>query len=367
MAPEYTYDAWMESQGLPIHRGYYIEDLRTVDLEWWEERQVKAAFMQLHGMQGVVEARIEEIPPGASLPPLKMAVDELVYVLNGRGVASVWADGSTPKRTFEWATRSLFLVPRNCYYQLSNMDGSHAVRLLHYNYLPLAMSAVPEPDFFFDNPYTSTGVLADGGDDFYSDARAEVVPGTGRFAKSGRQVWKGNFFPDMQAWDKLVPFWGRGAGGHVVFIRTPGSEMTAHMSVFPARSYKKAHRHGPGRVIVIPGGEGYSIMWQEGDEKVVIPWHEASCFVPPDRWFHQHFNLGAAPARYLALHPPQQFAGHSEKVEDRARDQIEYPNEEPWIREKFATELGQRGLTSAIPAEAYQDPEYEWDYASSPD
>ena len=31
------------------------------------------------------------------------------------------------------------------------------------------------------------------------------------------------------------------------------------MSVFDARLYKKAHRHGPGRVIVIPVGEGYSI------------------------------------------------------------------------------------------------------------
>ena len=62
----YTYDQWMDSQGLPVHRGYYVEDLRTAELEWWEERKVKAAFMQLHGMEGVVEARIQEIPPGAS-------------------------------------------------------------------------------------------------------------------------------------------------------------------------------------------------------------------------------------------------------------------------------------------------------------
>jgi hypothetical protein len=25
----YTYDEWMEAQGIPIYRGYYIEDLRT--------------------------------------------------------------------------------------------------------------------------------------------------------------------------------------------------------------------------------------------------------------------------------------------------------------------------------------------------
>ncbi len=28
----YTYDRWMESVGIPIHRGYFIEDLRTVEL-----------------------------------------------------------------------------------------------------------------------------------------------------------------------------------------------------------------------------------------------------------------------------------------------------------------------------------------------
>ena len=107
----FTYDEWMAAQELPVHRGYYIEDLRTVDLEWWEERKVKAAFIQLHGMQGVVEGRVEEIPPGETLPPLRMAVDEMVYVLNGRGVASVWGNEAQPKKSFEWSTRSLFLVP----------------------------------------------------------------------------------------------------------------------------------------------------------------------------------------------------------------------------------------------------------------
>ena len=359
----FTYDDWMESQGLPIHRGFYIEDLRTVELEWWEERGVKAAFMQLRGMEGVVEARIQEVAPGATPPPLKMAVDELVYVLSGRGVASVWSGDDRPKKTFEWSTRSLFLVPRNSHCQLSNMEGGHAARLLHYNYLPIAMSAIPEPAFFFDNPYTSD--VLDSHGDFYSEAKGELTPGQGRFAATGRQVWRGNFFPDMAAWDKLVPFWGRGAGGHVVFIQTPGSEMTAHMSVFDAGTYKKGHRHGPGRVIVIPGGEGYSVMWPEGEEKMVVPWHEASCFTPPNRWFHQHFNLGATPARYLALHPPAQFAGHAEQVEDRARDQIEYPDEDPFIRDTFESELAVRGLRSEMVEEAYRDRDFEWDYGSA--
>jgi hypothetical protein len=169
----------------------------------------------------------------------------------------------------------------------------------------------------------------------------------------------------MQAWDRLEPFWGRGAGGSVVGIQFPNSEASCHMSVFPAQTYKKGHRHGPGRAIVIPGGEGYSILWpHENAEKVVVPWHEASIFVPPDRWFHQHFNVGVKPARYLAFHPPGRGR---EVVADPARDQIEYVQEDPFVRETFAKELSKVGHSTLMPAECYSDPSYKWEYGDQED
>jgi hypothetical protein len=72
--------------------------------------------------------------------------------------------------------------------------------------------------------------------------------------------------------------------------------------------------------------------------------------------------LGGAPARYLAFHTPRGIGRYSERVEDLARDQIEYPAEEPFIREKFEAELAKRGLKSIMPEQAYRDPTYEWDY-----
>ncbi|HTE85638.1 MAG TPA: cupin domain-containing protein [Dehalococcoidia bacterium] len=361
VAPRFPYDDWMESRGLPVYRGYFVDDLRTVQLALWPERECSAAFMQLSGQEGIIEARVTEIPPGKTLPPLKFSLDEVVYVVEGRGLTTVWAGDDKPKKTFEWQKHSLFMLPHNHVHQLSNMQGDRPARLLHYNYLPLAMSAVQDPAFFFNNPYLAPESTESQAGEFYSEAK--VVRDEQGFANGReRSVWSGNFFPDMRAWDKIIPFWGRGAGGRVVFVRFPGAQIKAHMSVFDARTYKKAHRHGPGRVIVIPAGEGYSIMWPEGEQKVVIPWHEASVFVPPDRWFHQHFNVGSAPARYLALHPPAQFSGISEKVEDRARDQIEYPDEDPFIRQKFEEELGKRGMTNALPDAAYTDHNFEWDY-----
>lgn len=355
----YAYDRWMESLGLPIHRGYFVDDLRTVEVAPWEDRESNACFIQLMGQEGVSEARLTEIPAGATLPPLKMAVDEVVYVVDGQGLTTVWAEGGGPKTTFEWQKRSLFMVPRHLTHQFSNARGDRPARLLHYNYLPLAMTIVQEPEFFINNPQGQPQRLEG---QMYSEARSVEMPGGAFGTGSGSSgiFWYGNFFPDLQAWDNLGALRSRGAGGQSVVMAFPNSEVSSHMSVFPAGTYKKAHRHGPGRVIVIPAGEGFSVMWEEGQEQVLIPWHEASMLVPPEKWFHQHFNLGGAPARYLALHPSRQFAGYGETVEDRARDQIEYTAEAPWIRQHFEAALATRGLTTLMADEAYRDPNYKW-------
>ena len=352
----YTYDRWMESVGIPIHRGFFIEDLRTVELGWWDERQCNAAFIQLMGQEGITSAVVMEIAPGKTLPPVKFALDELIYVLQGRGVSTVWTADGAPKKTFEWQDRSLFQIGSNSYLQLGNMRGDRPVRLLRYSYLPLATSLVTEPSFYFNNPFQKADSSKQEMDP-YSEAKL-IENGDPSLGWGGNRVyWFGNFFPDMAAWDKLTT---NRRGGMSVTIMFPNSEMSCHMSVFPTRTYKKAHRHGPGRVIVIPAGEGYSVLWEEGKEKIVAPWHEGSMFVPPNKWFHQHFNVGATPARYLALHPPRQFRGHAEKIEDRAKDMIEYVDEDPWIREKFEDELAKGGLTTLMPKDAYTVKSYNW-------
>ena len=230
---EFTYDRWMKSKGIPIHRGYFIEDLRTIELEWWEERGCKSAFIQLLGQEGVSASRVSEIPPGKSLPPVKFALDEIVYVLSGRGLTTVWADEGKPKKNFEWQEHSMYLVPRNHWHVFSNMQGDKPVRLFHYSYMPMAMSALPEPDMYFNNPYEPKNTVTDG--DFYSEAKMvqakDADEGLGM-----RAFWYGNFFPDMRAWNKLDANERRGAGGKSVFMQFPNSELTAHMSVFAPKT-----------------------------------------------------------------------------------------------------------------------------------
>ena len=348
------YDQWVESLGLPVHRGYFVEDVRNLEVAPWADMGCNAAFIQLAGMEGVADARIVEIDPGGETKPVRFGLDEVFYVADGQGLATVWAE-SGPKKTFEFGPRSLFVVPRGAIRQFANARGDRPTRLIANTFLPVGMSLVPDPTYFFNNTYEDASLLETSEDELYSVAKR--APG-GRGAS-----WFGNFFTDLAAWNGLVPHRQRGGGGHVVDIGFPNSEMGGHMSVFPPGTYKKAHRHGPGVVIIIPAGEGFSIMWPEGEEKVVVPWHESSMFVPPNRWFHQHFNVSVEPARYLALSPLKQVRGLADSGRSRGLlDQVEYPDEEPWIREMFKEELGKRGLESLMPEEVYVNRDFRWEY-----
>jgi oxalate decarboxylase/phosphoglucose isomerase-like protein (cupin superfamily) len=358
---KYTHDHWMNSLGLPIYTGFYIEDMRELQLGRWEDRGCDAAFIQLEGSQGITETRISEVPARGVLPPVRLAFDEVVYVVQGRGATTIWRSGGE-RKSFEWSENSMFLLPRHHFHQFSNTSGSRPARLLHYNYFPLLLSASPDPEAFLttDRGEAAEPVQTVDLEKLYAEPALKVIDAEDVSWKRRGSVWVGSFFPDMSAWDKLAVNSRRGAGGRSVAMEFPGSEIACHMSMFPARTYKKAHRHGPGRAIVIPAGQGYSVMWEEGKDKVIAPWKPGSLITPPNRWFHQHFNIGESPARYLAFHPPMQFDGHAEKVEDRARDQIEYIDEDPAVRERFESELARRGLTSVIPPEAYSQREYEF-------
>ena len=355
-----TYEKWIQSQGIPIHRAFFIDDLRTLEVGWWESRQCHAAFIVLAGQEDIQESRVTAIPAGESIPASRISLEEMVYCVQGHGLCTVWA-GDREKKQFEFQKNSLFMIPPNYTYQLSNARGDQEVRLLQCNYLPLAMLVMPTPEFFFNTEVVDYSILySEDAQSTFSQAvkieRDEQDAGE----RGVRAMWIGNFFPDMKAWGELEAHRQRGAGGSVVDFRSRTGR-GGHMSVFPVGTYKIAHRHGPGTVIVIPDGEGFSVLWPPGkeDQKVFVPWGEASVFVPPNQWYHQHFNTGSVPARYLAIARPGSVFDTEEGLHER---EIRYVNEDPEIRRRFEAELAKKGLTSRMPPEVYTDPTFKFKY-----
>jgi len=157
----------------------------------------------------------------------------------------------------------------------------------------------------------------------------------------------------------------RGAGGgHIRFNLAKGS-MNCHISQFPTETYKKGHAHGPGAHVIIMKGEGYSLMWPEGEEPKRYDWKEGSMVVPPNLWFHQHFNTGTTPGRYLAFKHEVVSIRNAQGVpkawisKRMGGDQIDYADENPVVRTMFADELAKKGLSPKMD-QAYADEQVEF-------
>jgi quercetin dioxygenase-like cupin family protein len=337
------YQKWIESQGVPIIREFYLADLRTVELAPWAWKGGRGAILNLIGTANVNDAYLAEIPPGKSLNPQRLLFEEMIYVVDGHGATTIWNDEKR-KISFEWREGSLFSPPLNTWRQHFNGSGTRPARFLAVTSAPPLINLFRNMDFILNNPFSF--------DDRF-DADPEGFSGKGiSYLQRDRTVWDTNFIPDVRGlalyrWEK------RGAGGSNVMIELSQNSMGAHISQFPVGTYKKAHRHGPGAHVIIIGGQGYSLMWPEGTAPKRFDWRDGSVVVPPEMWFHQHFNTGANPARYLALRAggrkfARPWGSKAFAVDESVKaggDQIEYEDEDPQIRRMFEQELAKQGVS----------------------
>ena len=92
-------------------------------------------------------------------------------------------------------------------------------------------------------------------------------------------------------------------------------------------------------------------MWPEGEEPQRYDWEVGTLIVPPNMWFHQHFNTGTTPARYLAFKHEVVSIRNAQGVPKAwisrrvGGDQIDYADETPLVRKMFSDELAKHGLT----------------------
>jgi mannose-6-phosphate isomerase-like protein (cupin superfamily) len=338
-----TYLDWARNEGVPIYEDFGI-DLLKVQTEPWRRFGVDGAIIHVTGRGDFMTVFLLEIPPGAKTIPRKHIFEAAFYVLAGQGAAVVEGYAGDSHQ-FEWGAHSVFAPPLNTRYQLFNLSGQKSARVAISCNLPCVLNLFHNEEFVFNN----TGVFTDrqGAQNHYS-GEGDFIP-----IRPGKNMWETNFVPDVSRF-KLHAWTDRGKGAAHIQLILANGVMHSHISEMPVGTYKKAHRHGPDAHIYIISGEGYSLLFNEGDTDFLrVDWEPGWVFAPPDMMFHQHFNVGSVPVRYIAFiqgnvrYPltdsrRKVYAGIDVDV-TKGGSQIEYADQDPGIHKMYADELARRG------------------------
>lgn len=343
---ETPYTRWVAKEGLDIISAHYIQNLRTVDLKPWASRGGRGVFINHDASRTSNDCYVCEIPKGKSLEPRRQLCEEMIMILDGQGSTVVWNDAGQ-KVSFEWGRGALFAIPLNAWHQHFNGSGAEPARFVSVTNLPPVMNLYEEEQFIFNTEH-----------DFKNRFSGEPD----YFADQGEQkglLMETNFVSDAINLP-LIEAKERGAGGgHIRFSMAKGS-MNSHISQFPIGTYKKAHAHGPGAHVIILSGEGYSLMWQEGEEPQRYEWEVGTMIVPPNMWFHQHFNTAKTPSRYLAFKHETVSLRNTQGVPKAwisqrvGGDQIDYADETKEVRSTFADALAKNGIEPQM-EQSYKD------------
>ncbi len=347
------YKDWAEGEGIPIHLDFG-HDLLALETAPWARYDARGCFAHTKGMGDFMSNYVLEVEPRKNTAVVRHLYEAFFFVLAGHGSTVVWLpDGS--QRTFEFGPKALFAIPLNCRYQIFNGSGSEPVRLSVTNDAPLTINLYHNLDFVFENDFAFTDRVADpkyfegeGQHNVYNKSSVKV-----------QNVWETNFVHDLTSF-KLYEFEGRGKGSmNVNFVLAEGT-MHSHVSQMPVGRYKKGHRHAAGTHVHAVDGSGYSLLWYEGDEEFVeLPWRHGIMYTPPFWMYHQHFNTGDSPARYVACslgsrrYPfialrRRSAEGAGAVSVSKGGRQIEYEEQDPRVPRTFLEELAKTGVPSEM-------------------
>lgn len=337
--PQY-YNVWQQAEDIPVHKTFHVESLKDVEVGPWKRFGGQGCFINLTD-SFLVGSFVLEIPPGKALNPMHHLFEGTTYVICGQGETAIEQQGA-PARKVAWAERSLFAPPLNTTYQHRNTDPHKPARLLVVNNAPLVMSLYHDEDFVFGSDHAFKRRYK--GEENYFDGIPEYL---------GSRLSAVNYIRDVGQYE-LYNWDHRGKGARTAFMSLSDSTIAAHISSFEVGTYKKAHRHGAGAHVVMLDGEGYSLLWADGEPRQRVEWRAGTMFAPPEWWWHQHFNTGRSPARYLAIrnnNPVHPLRMGMPRIRDSGDGmtqfglaQIDFEHEDPVIFAEYAAELARKGI-----------------------
>jgi mannose-6-phosphate isomerase-like protein (cupin superfamily) len=347
-----SYADWAKQEGPPVYEEFGV-DLERIDTGRWPRLGdgCEGAIVNLKGRGEHMTVFVFDLPAAARSAPQRHIYDEVFFVLSGHGNTVVTlADGE--QRSFEWGPNSLFSPPLNSHYQLFNGSGRERARVVSVNDIVFLMNFFRSEEFIFDNQIAFRDREGPAG--FFSGEGEQTN------IRPGRNLWETNFVADVSKF-KLMEWEERGAGSsNIQFLLTEGS-IGVHSSEMPVGTYKKAHRHGPGAHVLAVNGTGYSLLWYEGQKDAVrLEWKRGFVYAPPADMFHQHFNTGSSPARYVAyLFGSKRYPIISERRANSATQrtdvslkeggrQIDYADQDPNIHATWIEAIKTAGVQSRM-------------------
>ena len=288
------FEEWVKKEELDLIRGHKVDNVFTQPLKPWARTGGKAVQIQLDGTGELNASYIQEIPPGGELAPQRHMYEEMIFILKGRGSTSVWRKGEK-KNSFEWQAGSLFAVPLNAWYQHFNGSGSEPARYIAVTTAPIMMNLIRDDDFIFNNDAVFPERYNSQEDYFSGKVHNESFDGW----DIPTQISFSNFFADV--YNLQLRESNRGVNTRGYSFEMANGVLGAHTVHIPGGTFTKVHRHGPGAHVLWLSGEGYSLIWPDGGEKMKEEWRRGTMLVPPDWWWHQHCVVSKEPAQHLAL------------------------------------------------------------------
>ena len=362
------FEQWLKDEEVHIITDQLIRDVYSVETKPWERTGCSAAILDLTqeptegaliNTQGTTRY-IYDIPPGGKFNAERHMYEEIFFVLKGRGATTVWVDDDGPRHTFEWKEGSVFSIPLNAWHEIYNGQGDATARLYAASSAPTAFNLYASPEFVFDCPVTFPDRFNPTDEQYFS----------GKSTKLADRFMQTNFIADVNA-VSLDRWRARGPGANMMILMA-GGHFICHVSEFPAGTYKKAHTQpmvGRGRAggLGLPtstaylflNGEGYDLQWDFGvTPGEGVPFERlnygAGTLMTPGSNYHQHFNLGKEPSRYVVFRygNPRYTGAGSKRQSDTGGLNIEWKDEDPAVLKMFNEELAKRGQEPFVPTES---------------
>jgi uncharacterized RmlC-like cupin family protein len=340
-----SYQEFVRSEGAPMYEGSALADLRALELAEWERRGGKVAYTRL-GDHETYALQIVEIPPGGSLKPEHHMYDAIMFVLAGRGVTNIWQTGEQP-HTVEWQEGSLLAIPLNAWHQEFNASGTEPCRFVMGTNMAQTINHYHNVDFIFNNPYSFTDRYSASVEAFYAD----------RATHWNLRLFETNFIADVKTF--AVDIWQeKGYRTGISRLSMASTSLGLHILDVAEGTYATAHRHDAGAHVIVVGGEGYELLYFEGEKPSRHPLAPYGVIAPKRNEFHQHFNTGKGSLRQLALRgvSPRYGSGRAYDPVGAAHEdpnapgyKIAYEREDPAIREAYYRELERSGVELRLP------------------